>query len=107
MILAVAKTMGGWNDDTTEPSIADPDVRKASEAHWERVNQTCLEQAATYVDAILSTVEVVHSSEIDENGFVNFLMKNREGVWWVSTTKNGNIHSGMPLDYFLSVGGPR
>ena len=59
MILAVARQMGGWNDDTSEPNITDAETRSYYEARWERINRTrinraCLKEAAKYVDAILA-----------------------------------------------------
>lgn len=45
---AIARSMPGWNDDTTEPSMPEGPLRDAAERHWEKVNQTCLEMGREY-----------------------------------------------------------
>lgn len=52
MALAIARTMGGWNDDTTEPNIDNPQMREAMEKHWLQINETCLREGRRYVQAI-------------------------------------------------------
>lgn len=54
LVLAVARTMGGWNDDTSEPTILDATLREAAEAYWHKVNAQCLKDAGRYVDAMLA-----------------------------------------------------
>ena len=50
----IARTFAGWNDDTSEPD-ADPSIRANLEAHWEKVNATCLREGRKIADAILSS----------------------------------------------------
>lgn len=54
LALAIARTMGGWNDDTTEPGMGDPLMRRMAEEHWEKVNAECLRQGRQYADAALA-----------------------------------------------------
>lgn len=58
MALAIARTMGGWNDDTSEPDQTEP-MRSALEAHWEKVNQTCLTMGREMADAVLKDFHVI------------------------------------------------
>ena|GEM_PF-6631482 len=53
---AIARTMGGWNDDTTEPEHPgwSEALRLAAERHWEMVNEECLRQGREYADAAIA-----------------------------------------------------
>lgn len=51
----IARTYDGWNDDTTEPTIADPAMRAAAEKHWKDVNESCLKMARKAADALLAS----------------------------------------------------
>ena len=44
----IARAMPGWNEDTTEPDVADERTREGLEAHWRRINDACLEEARVY-----------------------------------------------------------
>lgn len=52
LALRIARSMPGWNEDTSEPSIEDPRLRAAAEAHWEKVNQTCLTVGREYAEIV-------------------------------------------------------
>jgi len=56
MIMAVARSFGGWNDDITEPTIEDPKHRSWMEARWKRINDSCIEQATDEVDIALQAL---------------------------------------------------
>lgn len=52
LALRIARSMPGWNEDISEPSIEDPRLRAAAEAHWEKVNQTCLTVGREYAEIV-------------------------------------------------------
>jgi hypothetical protein len=60
--LAIARTMGGWNDDTTEPDQDEP-MRSHLEAHWEKVNAACLEEGRKHARAALEAALVPDGSK--------------------------------------------
>lgn len=59
---AIARTMGGWNDDTSEPNLPDAH-REAMESHWRRVNATCLELGREYAIAALDALGLTVTEE--------------------------------------------
>lgn len=54
LALRLARSMPGWNEDTSEPSIEDPRLRAAAEDHWEKVNQTCLTIGREYAEIVIA-----------------------------------------------------
>lgn len=64
--LAIARSMPGWNEDTTEPDIPDPYVRRLQEEHWERVNAECLRQGVEHARVALAVFEEAHAPTDDE-----------------------------------------
>lgn len=52
--LAIARQMRGWNEDTTEPDIPEGPLRDSAEAHWRRVNETCLQEGRRYAEAMFA-----------------------------------------------------
>lgn len=44
LTMVFARSFPGWNDDVTEPTIGDPTHRAMLEAHWEKVNATCVRE---------------------------------------------------------------
>ena len=55
-IMAIARTYPGWNEDITEPDIADPKMRIHMEAKWQRINQQIIDEATKYVDIVLNAI---------------------------------------------------
>ncbi|SDH38900.1 hypothetical protein [Microbacterium sp. 77mftsu3.1] len=44
LTMVFARSFPGWNEDTSEPAVDDPTHRAALEAHWEKVNATCIRE---------------------------------------------------------------
>ena len=52
----IARTMPGWNEDTSEPMRPgwSEELRLLAEQTWVRINEECLRQGRIYADAILA-----------------------------------------------------
>lgn len=57
LVRTIARSMPGWNDDTEDGMLT---------AHWERVNETCLEMARGYVDPLLPLLAEYRNSVLEE-----------------------------------------
>ncbi|WP_114589400.1 hypothetical protein [Microbacterium arborescens] len=59
LALTIARTMPGWNEDTSEPPRPGMSeaLRSAAEQHWQRVNAECLRQGRIFADAIMASPE--------------------------------------------------
>ncbi len=55
LVMAIAQSMPGWNEDTSEPEIEDARMRQRMESHWEAVNQECLRQAEDLAEVVRKT----------------------------------------------------
>lgn len=63
---AIARSMPGWNDDTTEPGIEDARMRAHMESKWESVNAECMKQGREHARAAFAVFEKAHAPTDDE-----------------------------------------
>jgi hypothetical protein len=63
---AIARSMPGWNDDTTEPDIEDARMRAHMESKWESVNAECMKRGREHARAALAVFEKAHTPTFTE-----------------------------------------
>lgn len=56
LALILAKTYGGWNEDTTEPEMPEGPARDHAEARWRRINEDIMVASRQAVDLLYAAL---------------------------------------------------